>query len=71
MSVKLISQLAVLAFGCSLLAALALGKVFPRLGHRLFGWHVCDATDFDGCSLTGRCRICGKDCMMDSQGNWF
>ena len=41
------------------------------LGHDVLGWHDCDATGFDGASATGTCKYCGKECLMDSQGNWF
>ena len=38
----------------------------------LLGWHLIKSyTEFDGCSLHGKCIICGKECMRDSQGNWF
>lgn len=45
--------------------------IFPKVGHAVFGWHHCDPTGFDGCSMTGTCKYCGKTCMRDSQGNWF
>ena len=45
--------------------------IFPRVGHAIFGWHRCDPTGFDGASMTGTCKYCGKKCLQDSQGNWF
>ena len=37
------------------------------------GWHVPkDGIErWDGCSFHATCKYCGKDTMMDSQGNWF
>ena len=36
------------------------------------GWHKADTiTEFDGASLHGVCKWCGKEVMQDSQGNWF
>lgn len=35
-------------------------------------WHKpSDSMGFDGCSFTSICKICGKEILMDSQGNWF
>lgn len=49
-----------------------LGFVFRKsIGHDILGWHDCDATGFDGASATGTCKYCGKECLQDSQGNWF
>ena len=45
--------------------------IFPRVGHAIFGWHHCDPSGFDGASMTGTCKYCGKECLQDSQGNWF
>lgn len=42
------------------------------LYHDILGWHQPDGRqDFDGCSVTSRCKYCGKEIMQDSQGNWF
>ena len=36
------------------------------------GWHkVKTVNKFDGVNLTGKCEKCGKECLQDSQGNWF
>jgi hypothetical protein len=49
-----------------------LGTIFPKLGHKVFGWHTVNTVDsFDGASVHGTCTVCHKDCMQDSQGNWF
>lgn len=43
-----------------------------RIGHDLFGWHEpISEIDCDGCSLTSKCKYCGKNILMDGQGNWF
>lgn len=43
--------------------------------HRYLGWHWPDEGEFprrfDGFSFHATCRMCGKDIMLDSQGNWF
>lgn len=40
--------------------------------HDFMGWHIPDdSLSHDGCSFHSRCKICGKDIMQDSQGNWF
>ena len=40
--------------------------------HDVMKWHRPDETNsFDGCSFHSRCKICGKEIMQDSQGNWF
>lgn len=51
-----------------LLAATVFRK---RWGHDIMGWHDCDGDGFDGVSMTGVCKYCGKSCLMDGQGNWF
>jgi len=40
---------------------------------RVFGWHngKGEGHFFDGCSFHAQCSKCGKEVMMDSQGNWF
>lgn len=37
------------------------------------GWHShgYDATEFDGCSVHARCKWCGYEGLIDSQGNLF
>lgn len=38
------------------------------------GWHSTggyDITGFDGCSVHAKCRWCGFEGMIDSQGNLF
>jgi hypothetical protein len=38
----------------------------------ILGWHLApEKIGFDGCSSTGKCPLCKKDIMQDSQGNWF
>lgn len=37
-----------------------------------FFWHKTPKDcKFDGASFYGACPRCGKNVMMDSQGNWF
>ena len=40
---------------------------------KYLGWHNGrgGAMTHDGCSFHATCSICGKEVMMDSQGNWF
>ena len=65
-----ITLTALLTCACVFLALAA--TVFRRSwGHDIMGWHDCDASGFDGVSATGRCKYCGKECMLDGQGNWF
>ena len=48
--------------------------MFKRFYHDRLGWHRPDESKgvgFDGCSIHAHCKYCGKDIMMDSQGNWF
>lgn len=49
---------------------------FMDLRHMLFAhqnlWgNWLDTTFYDGCSFHARCRYCGKEGMLDSQGNLF
>lgn len=49
-----------------------LGRIFPKFGHRVFGWHyVTKIGKFDGASHHGVCDYCGKKCLQDSNGDWF
>ena len=68
----LIILIALMAFGA--LSSYAYFKVgwFKRIYHDLFKWHIPGGSvHFDGCSVHRKCKICGKDIMRDSQGNWF
>lgn len=48
------------------------GKIFKFFYHDLLGWHIPNnELGFDGCSLISTCKICGKEILQDSQGNWF
>ncbi len=45
-----------------------------KFTHDKLGWHDGKGEGdnyFDGASLHAVCSQCGKDVMMDSQGNWF
>lgn len=40
--------------------------------HDLFGQHRPDnKREQRGINTCSKCRLCGKDIMQDSQGNWF
>jgi len=41
--------------------------------HDVLGWHDGRGArlDFDGCSFSSRCGVCGRRVLQDSQGNWF
>ena len=73
MNIGMILQVALVAviISANLFLALAATVFRKKWGHDILGWHDCDCTGFDGASATGRCKYCGKECMMDSQGNWF
>ena len=48
------------------------GKVFKLFYHNIFEWHLPNEEQgFDGCSFHSTCKLCGKEIMQDSQGNWF
>ena len=43
-----------------------------RILHDILGWHKpSKIIDFDGCNPHSKCVYCGREIMMDSQGNWF
>lgn len=42
-----------------------------RIGWHTPGRNLGNITMFDGMSLHGICKRCGKDIMQDSQGGWF
>ena len=47
---------------------------FKKLYHDLLHWHMPEDGGeqwSDGCSQHAICKYCGKEIMMDSQGNWF
>lgn len=47
-------------------------KPLNWLFHDILQWHrPNDDYFFDGASVHAHCRICGKEIMQDSQGNWF
>lgn len=42
--------------------------------HDILKWHAPDpkaSVKFDGASFHTYCKYCGKEIMLDSQGNWF
>ena len=47
-------------------------KALTWLYHDILQWHrPDDSYFFDGVNDISHCRICGKEIMRDSQGNWF
>ncbi len=59
-----------------LLAVMTLLIISSFINHKWFctfwGWHTAPKKqDFDGCSTTGKCPVCGERLLQDSQGNWF
>lgn len=47
-------------------------KALNWLYHDIMGWHKPnEKIGFDGASFTSKCKICGKEILQDSQGNWF
>ena len=48
------------------------GRFFKWFYHNILEWHIPNAEErFDGCSFHSTCKICGKEIIRDSQGNWF
>lgn len=46
--------------------------LFKVFYHDILQWHEpSDECEFDGCNVHSVCKYCGKEIMMDSQGNWF
>lgn len=72
MNINDIAVIIVLVLSGIPLLALVLGTIFKKsIGHDVFGWHDCTPTGFDGASMVGKCKYCGKKCLMDSTGDWF
>jgi hypothetical protein len=47
-------------------------KALNWLFHDILGWHRPGGDYFfDGANVHAHCRICGKEIIQDSQGNWF
>ena len=46
------------------------GKTFF---HNILGWHLPKKKHIkqEGVNLISQCRLCGREIMQDSQGNWF
>ena len=49
------------------------GHIFNGFYHNIMEWHLPDnkPQEFDGCNFHSHCKICGKEIMQDSQGNWY
>lgn len=48
------------------------GRLFKKVYHDIFGWHIPDDTrKREGINRCSKCRLCKKDIIQDSQGNWF
>lgn len=50
-----------------------LKKQWQHFTCEIMGWHEVkeDFIGYDGCSFTSTCSKCGKEVLLDSQGNWF
>lgn len=47
-------------------------KALTWLFHDIFGWHVPgDKLWYGDFAVHSYCRICGREIIQDSQGNWF
>ena len=49
-------------------------RILSNFKCNVLGWHIPDPNvkkTFDGLSFHSRCKYCGKEIMMDGQGNWF
>ena len=49
------------------------GRIFKLFYHDILGWHIptSDNSIHEGVNVYNYCKICGKEIMLDSQGNWF
>ena len=48
------------------------GKFFRFFYHDVLKWHIPDdSQSFDGASFCSKCKLCDKEILQDSQGNWF
>ena len=58
---------------CGFLYMATKGRVFKKWFHDLMGWHLPKENDVktDGFIVVSHCKICDKEIMQDSQGNWF
>ena len=63
----------VLFFLVSLIFLAINNRFLPKWFCDHLHWHLEPEinTGFNGCSFTGTCPRCGRDVMMDSNGNWF
>ncbi len=65
------------AISSGLLALVVAWRIFPSKSLKwlwcdILGWHRPTSDRYsDGCSEHSKCRICGRDIMQDSQGNWY
>lgn len=49
-----------------------MSNILKRLFHDILGWHTPTYIySTNGISIKSRCRICGRNILQDSQGNWF
>ena len=61
-----------LMFIAGILYFVTKGRIFKLFYHDLLEWHIPNNEEsFDGCSFHSTCKLCGKEIMQDSQGNWF
>ena len=70
----LLTPVALLFLSCALSPLYFKFGLFKFFYHDLMGWHTPDENaeeTFDGASIHSKCKYCGRDIMMDSQGNWF
>ena len=64
----LLLSILIFMFG-AILYHISKGKIFTKFYHDVLSLHI--PIDKDKLSTYNFCRICGKEIMMDSQGNWF
>lgn len=70
--VIVLSIVAIIIIG-GIIYLISKGLIFKWFYHNILEWHLPDdeSLGFDGCSFHAHCKICNKEIMMDSQGNWF
>ena len=61
------------AWVSGILYLISKGHIFKWFYHDVLKWHLPndESQEFDGCSFHAHCKICGKEIMQDSQGNWY
>jgi hypothetical protein len=72
MTIAIIAHIVVMVALTGFIVLGLCNKWLPKWACSKLDWHLAPRIQgFDGCSMSGKCPRCGKDVLMDSQGNWF